>query len=204
MGETNTRIQMPAMDPNTCLNYRPVCHLSFHYKTLTRLVAFLFYLPRTSVTSLPIQSGFRAHQSPTIPPKLLFYLFLSQMYVHVLVCGPWPQWDSSFAASLVWRLISILHGWPRHSASTFAAILLYLQYSLAKSYLSDSFQMVVLGDFRSKWDRAKFGVRCTTGICTWTLLYTLYTADIPLLFVKHGATGHLYSDDIQAFVQFTS
>ena len=30
--------------------------------------------------------------------------------------------------------------------------------------------------------------------------YILYMADIPLLFVKHAATGHLNADGIQVFV----
>ena len=77
---------MPAMDQNTCLNYRPVCHLSFHYKTLTRLVAFLFYLPRTSVTSLPIQSGFRAHQSPTIPHRNCSFISFCLRCMYMYLC----------------------------------------------------------------------------------------------------------------------
>src|SRR6218665_226754 len=33
------------------------------------------------------------------------------------------------------------------------------------------------------------------------LLYLLYTADIPAIFSKHSSSGHLYADDVQAFVQ---
>src|SRR6218665_2591233 len=32
------------------------------------------------------------------------------------------------------------------------------------------------------------------------LLYLLYTADIPAIFSKHSSSGHLYADDVQAFV----
>jgi len=31
-------------------------------------------------------------------------------------------------------------------------------------------------------------------------LFILYTADIPSLFTNHPATGHLFADDVQAFV----
>ena len=32
------------------------------------------------------------------------------------------------------------------------------------------------------------------------LLFILYTADIPTLFSRHLATGHLFADDVQAYV----
>ena len=31
-------------------------------------------------------------------------------------------------------------------------------------------------------------------------IYLLYTADIPAIFSKHSSSGHLYADDVQAFV----
>ncbi len=37
-----------------------------------------------------------------------------------------------------------------------------------------------------------------------SILYILYTADIPLIFASHGATGNFYEDDIQAFVHGSS
>ena len=67
-----------------------------------------------------------------------------------------------------------------------------------KSYLSDRSQMVVLGDSRSQWVEIKLGV--PQGSVLGPILYVLFTADIPSLFAKHGATGHLYADNAQAFV----
>src|SRR5688572_18164382 len=58
--------------------------------------------------------------------------------------------------------------------------------------------MIILGDSRTLWVPVKFWV--PQGSLLGPLLYILVTADIPLLFAKHSASGHLFSDDIQAFV----
>jgi len=67
-----------------------------------------------------------------------------------------------------------------------------------KSYLTDRSQMVVLGDSRTQWAGVKFGV--PQGSVLGPILYILFTGDIPLFFAKHKANGHLYADDVQAFV----
>src|SRR6218665_52141 len=36
------------------------------------------------------------------------------------------------------------------------------------------------------------------------LSYLLYTADIPVIFSKHSSSGHLYADDVLAFVHGSS
>ena len=67
-----------------------------------------------------------------------------------------------------------------------------------RSYLTDRTQMVILGDSRTSSVPVKFGV--PQGSVLGPLLYIMFTADIPLLFAKHSASGHLYADDVQAFV----
>src|SRR5688572_15063710 len=64
--------------------------------------------------------------------------------------------------------------------------------------LTDRSQMVILGDSHTVWVPVKFGV--PQGSVRGPLLYILFTADIPLLFAKHSASGHLFADDVQAFV----
>src|SRR6218665_420423 len=62
------------------------------------------------------------------------------------------------------------------------------------SYLSDRSQMVVLGDTHASW------VPVPQGSVLGPLLYILFTADISRLFAKYSASGHLYADDVQAYV----
>jgi len=51
------------LDPSTCLNYRPISHLSFLSKTLERLVVLQLIPSSNKWVFCLLQSGFRVHQS---------------------------------------------------------------------------------------------------------------------------------------------
>src|SRR6218665_267638 len=57
-------LKKPNLDPNVCLNYRPIYNLSCLSKTLERLVSaqIVLYLEQSGLLS-PTQSGFRGHHS---------------------------------------------------------------------------------------------------------------------------------------------
>ena len=46
----------------------------------------------------------------------------------------------------------------------------------------------------------KYGVPQGSVLELRPLLYLLYTAEIPAIFSKHSSSGHIYADDVQAFV----
>src|SRR6218665_2847681 len=69
-----------------------------------------------------------------------------------------------------------------------------------KSYLSGHTQMVICGDtieILGSWSNMEF-----RRVQSLVLSFTCYIkpADIPAIFSKHSSSGHLYADDVQAFV----
>src|SRR6218665_2043304 len=68
-----------------------------------------------------------------------------------------------------------------------------------KSYLSDRTQMIVSGEARQDF-LGSYLFGCPQSSVLGPLLFILYTADIPTLFSKYLATGHLFADDVQAYV----
>src|SRR6218665_3117112 len=67
-----------------------------------------------------------------------------------------------------------------------------------KSYLTDSSQMVGLGNNRTPWVRVKLGV--PQGSVLRHIIYILFSADLPSALAKHQTKGHLYADDVRTLI----
>ena len=178
------------LDPNDCKNYRPISNLSFLSKTLERLVSIQILPYLESSGLLPShQSGFRVfHSTETALLSMLadIYSAIDKAQVSLLAL-----FDVSAAFDMVDH--NILLQRLESSYGLKGVPLLWLQ-----SYLSGRTQMVIAGNSRSNWVPVLLGV--PQGSVLGPLLFILYTADITSLFTKYSATGHLFADDVQAYV----
>src|SRR6218665_3908906 len=177
-------LKQSSPDPSLCQNYRPIANHSFLSKTLERLVSLqlLPYLKQSGFIP-SMQSGYRVHHSTeTALLSLLSDIYTAMDKSHVTLLA---LFDASSAFNMLDHeiLLQRLSGSPL---------------SWFRSYLSDRSQMVVLGDTCSSWVPVQFGV--PQGSVLGPLLYILFTADISGLFAKYSASGHLYADDVQAYV----
>ena len=178
------------LDPSLCINFRPISNLSFLSKTLERLVTIQILPYLESSGFLPsYQSGFRTnHSTETLLLSMLADILsaIDKSQVSLLAL-----FDVSSAFDMVDHKILLqrlecsygLKGTP----------LLWL-----RSYLTERTQMIISGNSRSKWVPIFLGV--PQGSVLGPLLFILYTADITSLIAHHSAKGHLFADDVQAYV----
>src|SRR6188768_466243 len=74
--------------------------------------------------------------------------------------------------------------------------------SLIKSYLTDRSQYVTIGDHRSNPAPLTTGV--PQGSVLGPLLFTLYTTPIGHILSKSPVSFHLYADDTQLYISFST
>src|SRR6218665_3769127 len=179
--------RLDSADP---LNFRPIANVSFMSKIIEKIAAYQLTVYLETNKLLPeCQSGFRrGHSTET----LLFHL-LSDIYGAV---------DSSQLTLLALFDVSAAFDTVDHEI-----LLKRLEISFGLSgnflswvgsFLSERSLCVVQGPSRSAWVPAPYGL--PQGSVLGPLLYIIYTSEIGPLLSATSVLGHLYADDIQAYL----
>ena len=74
--------------------------------------------------------------------------------------------------------------------------------SWLRSYLSDRFQWVKLD--HCLFEICNPSIWCSTGVCSWTALFSLYTGPLSRVIASQSALHHLYADDTQLYISFSA
>ena len=185
-------LKKPGLDPSSPASYRPVSNVTFLSKLIERVVDQQLKAYLNMYSLLPVcQSGFRKfHSTETAVVKV---------YNDVVMAA-----DAGRLTILVMLDYSAAFDTVDHEI-----LLDVLRLSLGLgdtalkwigSYLSDRTQMIRTGDSCSDVFALSFGV--PQGGILGPLLYIIYTADIIVIFEKHGFIVHLYADDSQIYLHF--
>src|SRR6187399_1013567 len=175
-------------------SYRPISNLNFVSKVLERIIHSRINKHLQQFPSIcPFQSAYRKfHSTETALLRIQNDLLLAsnQQKVSALVLL-----DLSAAFDTIDHQILL-----SRLSSTFGFSDTAL--SLIKSYLTDRSQYVTIGDHRSS------PVPITTGVPQGSvlgpLLFTLYTTPIGHILSKSSVSFHLYADDTQLYIFFST
>src|SRR6218665_3289141 len=166
-----------SLDPSLCQNYRPIASLAFLSVTLERLVS-LQLLPYSEQSGLlpSLQSGFRArHSTETALLSLLSDIYTAMDKSHVTLLALFDAW-SAFGMvdhEILLQRLETSFGLTGSPLNWF------------RSYLSDRFQMVVLGDTRSSWFLSNL---VSLRALFWALSSTSYSQLIFLVYLLNDLT----------------
>ena len=186
-------LKKPGLDIEKLQNYRPVSNLSFLSKIIERTVlAQLLSLLQQNKIIPAFQSAYRQHHSTEtalikIHNDLVENTCTGAVSVLILL-------DLSAAFDTVDHellLNDLYNSGVRDSALM-----------LLKSYLSDRFQRVLVGQSVSGPAPLLYGV--PQGSVLGPVLFSVYTSSLSLLLEAHGVTYHFYADDTQIYVKITN
>jgi len=183
------RIKKPNLDQNILKNYRPVSNLTFLSKTLERVVAGQLnsYLTEHDLFA-KCQSAYRSkHSTETALLRVQndIMLALDDKKDVILV-----MLDLSAAFDTLDHDI-LLHRLQFRFGINGSALKWFT------SYLTDRTQCVAIGPVNSSSTQVKFGV--PQGSVLGPVLFTLYTAPLEDLILKHELEYMMFADDSQLY-----
>ena len=187
-------LKKPSLSKDDMKNYRPVSNLSFISKVLEKVVAHRIqsHLASTN-TSNPFQSAYRkSHSTETallrIQNDILMAMDKGKVTALTLL-------DLSAAFDTIDHsiLLKRLENWFGISGSALDWL---------SSYLADRSQQIKLDDTLSPKVRLPFGV--PQGSVLGPILFTLYTTPLSTVIQGQNISHHLYADDSQLYISFSS
>ena len=175
-------------------NYRPVSNLSCLSKILEKVVASrLNSHINSSHTSNDYQSAYRKFHSSETALLKIHNDILSSMDDGRVTALTLLDLSAAFDTIDHTILLRRLRNWFGVSG---------MALDWFKSYLTGRSQRIKLGNCLSSRSDLSFGV--TQGSVLGPLLFTLYTTPLSSLISGHAIPHHLYADDSQLYVSFSS
>ena len=183
-----------SLDPNILKHYRPVSNLHYISKIVEKVVAKQLseHLLNNSLYE-PYQSAYRTHHSTEsalvrVSNDILHAIDNKQSVILVLL-------DMSAAFDTIDHKILLNMLDERYGIGGTA-------HQWFQSYLSDRSQAVFILGMSSDSQPVNIGV--PQGSVLGPVLFTLYSAPIADIARRHGLRVHLYADDTQLYVSFSS
>ena len=184
----------PTLNRDDMKNYQPVSNLSFLSKILEKVVASrLNSHINSSHTSNDYQSAYRKFHSTETALLKIHNDILSSMDEGRVTALTLLDLSAAFDTIDHIILLSRLGNWFGVSGKAL---------DWFKSYLTGRSQRIKLGNCLSSRFDLSFGV--PQGSVLGPLLFTLYTNPLSSLISGHAIPHHLYTDDSQLYVSFSS
>ena len=187
-------LKTPTLNRNDMKNYRPVSNLSFLSKHLEKVVASrLNSHINSSHTSNDYQSAYRKFHSTETSLLKIHNDILSSMDDGRVIALTLLDLSAAFDTIDHTILLRRLENWFWVSGNAL---------DWFKSYLTDRSQRIKLCYCLSSRSDLSFGV--PQGSVLGPLLFTLYTFPLSSLISGHAIPHHLYDDDSQMYISFSS
>ena len=184
----------PTLDRDDMKNYRSVSSLSFLSKIIEKVVASrLNSHINSSYTSNDYQSAYRKFHSTETALLQIHNVILSSMDDGRVTALTLLDLSAAFDTIDHTILLRRLGNWFGVSGKAL---------DWFKSYLTGRSQRIKLGNCLSSRSDLSFGV--PQGSVLGPLLFTLYTTPLSNLVSGHAIPHHIYADDSQLYVSFSS